>query len=179
MAYNECVFELQYQHVLRFVQHFANYIGIFSTYEHIANHRDFWRSTCDSHIEVATIAWCKVFGSYNETTHWTKTTNDEQARNAFRCLLSSRTCLDQAQWTAYHKTMLEFRDKYVAHFDVNKHFESPVPQFANALEVAYVYQEWVRDLIKSVLLGQPTLRSLYEQYECEAREAASRFTGLS
>jgi hypothetical protein len=43
--------------------------------------------------------------------------------------------------------MMDFRDKYGAHFDIWNRFDGPVPLFDPALQVAYTYQEWVRELI--------------------------------
>ena len=64
--------------------------------------------------------------------------------------------------------MRAFRDKYVAHFDLANRFTDPVPYFEPALQVAYAYQEWARELIKPVLLNQPMLSSLYEQCKAKA-----------
>jgi hypothetical protein len=174
MHYNEGLFERQYPIVVFFVQHLAYYKGVRATWDDIAECRDFWRSTCDAHLELAAVAWCKVFGSYGEDTHWTKTpigNAAEQATENFRCKILSETGFTQQQWETYHKEMLEFRHKYVAHVVVNKPFNEPVPRFEPALQVAYAYQEWARELVRPVLLNQPTLRSQYEQWEAEARSA--------
>jgi hypothetical protein len=141
------------------------------------DHRDFWRSTCDAHLKLATVAWCSVFGSYSEDTHWTKIPTGNIAKQAsqdFRQRILSETGLNQEQWEAYHNGMLGFRGKYVAHVDVNHPFNEPVPSFDPALQVAYAYQEWARELIRPVLLNQPTLRSQYEKWEAEARSLMPR-----
>jgi hypothetical protein len=135
------------------------------------HNREFWASTGDGHLKLAAIAWCMVFGGYKEDLHWTKTPsgNDvEIEQQDFRDRLYSKTGFTQEQWETYHKDMLDFRNKYVVHFDLNHQFSRPLPSFNPALQVAYAYQEWVRELISPVLLNQPTLSSLYEQCKAEA-----------
>jgi hypothetical protein len=177
MNYNEEVFNRQYPVVVFFVQHIAYYRGLRTTYDDIMKHRDFWRSTCDAHLELATVAWCKVFGSHKEDMHWTKTPTGnmaEQACKNFRDRVLSESGLTREQWDRYHQEMLEFRDKYVAHLDLHDPFNEAIPHFDTALQVANAYQEWASDLIKPVALNQPTLMSQYERWEAEARSIVSR-----
>jgi len=165
------VFSRQYPVVVFFVQHIAYYRSLGAIYDDATDHRDFWRSTCDAHLKLATVAWCNVFGSQKEDLHWTKTPTDnitKQANQDFRHKVLSETGFTQEQWKTYHKEMLFFRNKYVAHFDLRNPFNQAVPRFDLALQVAYAYQEWARELIRPVLLNQPTLRSQYEQWEAEA-----------
>lgn len=169
MSYNEEVFSRQYPVVVFFVQHLAYYEGLWATFENISDHRHFWRSTCDGHLKLAAVAWCEVFGSNKEDTHWTRTpSGNTDANEDFRRKVLCDTGLTQAQWSTYHKEMLDFRSKYVAHLDLHKPFDGPVPRFHYALQVTYTYQEWIRDVIRPVLLNQPTLRSQYEQWKAEA-----------
>lgn len=65
--------------------------------------------------------------------------------------------------------MKNFRDKYVAHREVN--FKESVPNFDKALEVTFVFDDWVRDFIYSINLrdnaittfGEPPLRESGER----------------
>jgi len=50
--------------------------------------------------------------------------------------------------------MKSFRDKYVAHREVN--FIESVLNFDKALEVAFVFDDWVRDFIYSIDLRDNT-----------------------
>jgi len=175
MGYTEECFSRQYPDVVLFVQHLAYYKGLWALYNDITDHKDFWRSTCDAHLKLATVAWCNVFGSRKEDMHWTKTpAENTHANENFRRRLLCKTGFTIKQWEAYHKEMLDFRNKFVAHLDAHSPFNGPVPHFDPALHVAYAYQEWVRDLIRPVLLNQPTLRSQYEQWEAEACSVVSR-----
>jgi len=176
MNYNEKVFERQYPVVVFFVQHLAYYRGLQVNYNTINNHLEFWRATCDAHLKLATVAWCNVFGTYKEDIHWTKTPNRKisvQASKKFRELVLAHTGLTRKQWKTYHQELLTFRNRYVAHLDRNKPFNKPVPFFDAALQVASAYQEWAIELIKPVVLNQPTLLSLYEKWEAEARSVVA------
>ena len=130
MNYREKVFERQYPVVVFFVQHLAYYRGLRANYNTNTNHQELWRATCDAHLKLATIAWCNVFGSYSEDIHWTKTAIPRiagQARNSFSQLVLAHTGFAQRQWQAYHKKLLTFRNKYVAHLDQRHPFNKPVP----------------------------------------------------
>lgn len=177
MEYHQALFDRQYPVVVFFVQHIAYFRGLRAVYSENADDRDFWRSTCDAHLELATVAWCKVFGSYSEDMHWTKIPAGllaEQTRDNFRRVVLEQTGLTQDQWKCYHREMLDFRDKYVAHLDLHDPFDGAVPRFDTALVVAEAYQDWVRDLISPVALNQPTFISQYERWEVEARSVMSR-----
>jgi hypothetical protein len=172
MNYNEKVFERQYPVIVFFVQHLAYYRGLRANYNTTTNNQEFWRATCDAHLKLATVAWCNVFGTYREDIHWTKTSIPRvavQARKKFRELVLAHTGLTRKQWKTYHQKLLTFRNKYVAHLDPHHPFNKPVPFFDAALQVACAYQEWAIDLIRPVALNQPTLISLYEKWEAEAR----------
>ena len=173
MAYHREVFENQYPAVIFFAQRLAYYRGVSDKMDSLAHNREFWVSVVDGHLKLATMSWCMVFGTYGENLHWTKTpagSNAEMAKQDFRDRLLFKTGFTPEQWETYHKEMLDFRNKYIAHFDPSQKFSAPVPFFDPALQVAYAYQEWVRELIKPVVLNQPTLSSLYEQ--CKAKASA-------
>ena len=96
-----------------------------------------------------------------------------QASKKFRELVLAHTGMTRKQWKTYHQELLTFRNRYVAHLDQNKPFNKPVPFFDAALQVASAYQEWAIELIKPVVLNQPTLLSLYEKWEAEARSVVA------
>lgn len=171
MKYDDAVFSRQYPVVVFFVQHIAYYRGLRARFDQIAAHRDFWRSTCDAHLKLATVAWCNVFGSNKEDLHWTKTPAAEVAKQAakdFRHRILSRTGFTLEKWKTYRKNMLDFRNRYVAHLDLQTPFTQPVPDFDPAIQTAYAYEEWARELIRPVSLNQPALNAQYAQWETEA-----------
>src|SRR5437660_12024886 len=76
MDYNKKLFSRQYPIVAFFVRHLAYARGLKAAMDNLTDHREFWESTVSAYLELATVAWCKVFGSNNEQTHWKKTLTD-------------------------------------------------------------------------------------------------------
>ena len=171
MQYDAAMFARQYPVVVFFIQHIAYYRGLYSRFAEVAAHREFWRSTCDAHLKLATISWCNVFGSSNEDLHWRKTPAGEvadQAAQEFRQRILANTGFTSEAWQAYHRSMLDFRNQYVTHLDILTPFFQPVPDFDAAIQTACAYQEWVRELTRPALLNQPALSAQYAGWEREA-----------
>jgi hypothetical protein len=171
LRYDAAMFARQYPVVVFFVQHIAYYRGLHSKFAEIAAHRDFWRSTCDAHLKLATISWCNVFGSDNEDLHWRKTPAADAADQAiqdFRQRILAHTGFTSETWQVYHKSLLDFRNTYVGHLDVLTPFFQSVPNFDPAIQTAFAYQEWLRGLTSPALLKQPALSALYAGWEREA-----------
>jgi hypothetical protein len=99
--------------------------------------------------------WCMVFGSHGcNSTHWKKLSLNEQEglAKSFRDGLFRETGLDEERWLQYWKSVTTFRDKFVAHREL--HFSEPVPDFDMALDVAYYYDKWVRQIISPAILDE-------------------------
>lgn len=56
--------------------------------------------------------------------------------------------------------MCDFRNKYVAHYEMD--FSQPVPDFDIALRIAYAYDKWIRDIIHPDVYGRPKLKEEFE-----------------
>ena len=116
--------------------------------------------TIDAHLLRATIDWCMVFGSdKSNPTHWKRLsiTESKVLYQSFREGLFNATGLDRDTWQKYWESMTDFRNKYVAHRELE--FASPVPNFDTALAVAYYYDNWVRRIISHDTFAEPTLES--------------------
>jgi hypothetical protein len=110
--------------------------------------------------------------------HWTKTTAGdipEQVQEDFRRRVISETGFVLEEWNKYQRDMMEFRNKFVAHVDLQEPFTDPIPSFNSALQVAYVYDEWVRDLSRPSIWEQPPLSWEYEQFKAEASSVIKIF----
>ena len=79
------------------------------------------------------------------------------------------------QWETYHKEMLDFRNKVVAHLDISERYNAPVPCFDPALQVAYAYDEWVREVIRPEPFLLPMLSARYEQWRATALSVIHSF----
>ncbi len=165
MKYASDIFSNQFPIVASFVQHIAYYRVGKLVYNRLSMESPFWCATIDAHLKAATTQWCKVFGSNGcNATHWKKTAtlDVEKAKTSFRLRLQNEGLL-WANWEKYHNAMLAFRNKYVAHTELG--FLMPVPNFDIALKVAYVYDDWVRDLIKPHIFLEFSLKEHFDNWK--------------
>jgi hypothetical protein len=169
MNYSTDIFGHQYVVVLDFLQHLAYYRSIKAELDKRGIKSNFWGKTCNAHLEAATLDWCKVFGSDRPNpTHWKKTAGQtpDAAQDDFREQVLLKTGFTKAEWDKYHKDMCAFRDRYVAHLDFGR--IPPVPFLDKALQVAFAYDEWIRDKIAPDIIDSPTLEQLYDKWLAEA-----------
>lgn len=162
MSYDKKIFEYQYPIVTDFVRHLAYYRGLKSEKDRQEINSMFWAQTINAHLKSASICWCKVFGSEGPNdTHWKKTPTEDIVKAKARLSEKISVKLDASKDTLklYHKEMCAFRDKFVAHCDLDN--TPNVPQFDTALQIAYAYDAWVRDLIKPDFIDDSTLKRLY------------------
>ena len=160
MNYEPEVFRNQFPIVKWFVYHVTYYRGLSKGYRERRLQNEFWTLTIDAHLLRATIDWCMVFGSdKSNPTHWKRLSNTESEtfKQSFREGLFKATGLDRDKWQQYWESMVDFRNRYAAHRELE--FTSPVPNFDTALAVAYYYDDWVRRLISPDTFAEPTLES--------------------
>ena len=150
---NNKVFCNQWPIVRKFVQSYTYYNVLHTHYQENKLESAFWTKTIDVHLQMAVIDWCKVFGAHgaNNQLHWKKTGDDltKKELDNFRQMIYEHTGFSKRGWEDYNLKMRNFRDTYVAHYDITDPQE-PVPYFLPALLVAYAYDDWVRELL---LLG--------------------------
>lgn len=159
MNYDQDVFRHQYSIVDCFIYHLTYYRLLHKGYTDRKLHNRFWHMTIEAHLFAATINWCMVFGSHGcNRTHWKKLSLIEQdaLTQSFRDGLFEETGLDEKRWLQYWKSVTGFRDKFVAHRELD--FFEPVPNFDTALAVAYYYDKWVREIIAPATLAEPPLK---------------------
>lgn len=78
----------------------------------------FWIMSMNLLLDAAAIDWCKVFGSWDEDTHWTQVIPKERHDDVRADLLIAMG-LGADDWDAYRKNIVRFRDQIVAHHDLN------------------------------------------------------------
>jgi len=158
LHYDADVFRVQFPVARRFIYHLTFYRILRAAYAEQKLESEFWAPTTDAHLLQAAILWCIVFGSDGSSSlHW-KHLNPQDAQSLqadFRQKLVRRLSINWGQWEIYWKDMVDFRNRYAAHRDG---YDKPVPNFDMALEVAYFYDEWVRQVISPDLLEEPPLK---------------------
>ncbi len=159
MEYNVDIFREQFPIVKTFLYHLTCYRELHRTYQDLNLKSEFWTHTIDAHLLQASILWCIVFGSDGcNPTHWKKLCDQdrENLEDSFRKGLFENTELTQKTWDDYWKDMNDFRGGFAAHRELN--YSKPVPLFKTAEEVAYFYDDWIREIIKPDIFEEPPLK---------------------
>ncbi len=78
----------------------------------------FWIMTVNMLADAAAVEWCKVFGSWDEDTHWTRVLPKE-LHNKIRADLLAVIGLTQAEWKEYRSSIVSYRDQMIAHHDLD------------------------------------------------------------
>jgi hypothetical protein len=163
MQYKPEIFREQFPLVKYFVCHLTYYRELQREYSEIGLKSPFWTFTIDAHLSQAVIFWCMVFGSDDNPTHWKQLsdTDAEHLRESFRQALFGQTRFTLSTWNTYWKEMVSFRNEYVAHHELS--YRKPVPYLDRALEVAYVYDRWIREIISPDIFEEPPLEEFATQ----------------
>jgi hypothetical protein len=178
-SFNEDILGKQFYCIHRFGRIFAYYREIKKCIDNIVCSKQekwFLVETLNSHLKMSVIDWCKIFGTDDNEIHWKKAviTNSKKFQNEFRLKIYEATKLNAKEWDDYHREMIGFRNKYVAHYD--KDYNDPVPRMDNALTVAFAYDEllWKE---KNIVSFQGDLKPLSEsitEYRNEAIEVLNK-----
>ena len=158
MSYNAIVFETQFPIVKRFIYHYVFHKELSRAYKKLNLESEFWTLTIDAHLLQSSIHWCMVFGAKGcNPTHWAHLSDGDvrSLQEQFRKGLINSVDITFDEWEEYWQKMKNFRDQYVAHRELN--FNSPVPRFTLALNIAYFYDRWIRDLIFPEIFEEPPL----------------------
>lgn len=121
--------------------------------EMIANEpkQTFWIMTANLLVDTAAIEWCKVFGSRDDDTHWTRVLPHERHQEVREGLLK-QLGLTMEQWKEYRGTIVSYRDQMVAHHDLNA-VVAKYPQYDMALVAANFMFDQIRGLADQEWLG--------------------------
>ena len=104
----------------------------------------FWIMTVNLLADTAAIEWCKVFGSHDQDTHW-KQVLPKSRHDDVRQSLLKQVQLTEEQWKEYRDSIVNYRDKMVAHHDLN----ATVAKYPH-YDVAIVAANFMFDQVRSV-----------------------------
>jgi hypothetical protein len=159
MKYEPQVFVQQFPLVKQFIHHLICYRELSKAYRELGVKSAFWTATIDAHLSRASLLWCMVFGSEGSNQlHWKKLSQDEAdgLQESFRQAIQNKG-ITLSQWETCWHQMKGFRDSYVAHRD--REFNEPVPDFTMPFQVAFIYDEWIREIIAPDVFEEPPLES--------------------
>lgn len=106
------------------------------------NKSKFWKATQINHLQVASIFWCRVFGTDSQECHWKKTLENQ---DEFRKSVYENTGFDYDSFCAYRKEMMDFRNEFIAHMNVFK-LPQNVPDFEPALKTVVTAHKWLMSI---------------------------------
>ena len=155
MNFEHKVFMHQFPIVTMFIYHLIYHRVLLKGYHEHQLQNEFWTLTIDAHLLRAVTNWCMVFGSDKSgPTHWKQLsiTDPKPLYKSFRETFKA-TRLNRHTWPKYWKSVVDFRNKYAVHRELE--FKDPVPIFDIALTVAYYYDTWVRGIIGPASFDEP------------------------
>jgi hypothetical protein len=158
MNYDVNSFAWQWPVLRDFALHYVSYQEINHLLDNMdaKQFKEFWVLTNDAHLLQAINYWCMVFGTAGSNpVHWKKVV--EQHEDFRKIIIDIRP-----DWENYWKEIIDFRNKYSAHREIQ--FDDPVPLLGDALEIAFAYDGWIRDYIKPDRLEGPTLKEIATEY---------------
>ena len=107
----------------------------------------FWLTVQGNCRDISVLEWCKLFGSRAGEYHWSKTLADP---SRFRSELLNRHGINEARLKDIWDTVKDYRDKFVAHLEMQE--TTPVPN----LNVPHLLVEFY---FENLLLEFPDLQA--------------------
>jgi hypothetical protein len=104
----------------------------------------FWIMTVNLLADAASLEWSKVFGSWDEDTHWTRVVPKER-HDEVRAALLVELGFTQAEWEAYWDEIVRYRNEIVAHHDLDATV-AKYPRYDKAIVAA----NFMFDLLRSI-----------------------------
>jgi hypothetical protein len=111
----------------------------------------FWIMTVNLLADAAAIEWSKVFGSWGEDTHWTQVVPSDRHDDVRSALCRELGC-SEADWEAYRRGIVKYRNEMVAHHDLATTI-AQYPQYDRAIVAANFMFDQLRDIADPDHLG--------------------------
>lgn len=93
--------------------------------------------------------------------------------DSFRNGLYKNTSLDEKGFKEFWKGINDFRGGYVAHREIE--FKGKTPIIKTAQEIAFFYDDWIRQVIYPASLGAKPLREKAESLKIQAYNIANHY----
>lgn len=111
----------------------------------------FWIMTVNLLADAAAVEWCKVFGSWDEDTHWTRIIPKER-HDVIRVDMLKAIELTQEEWEGYRNSIVSYRNQMVAHHDLDATVDK-YPDYNVAILAANFMFDQLRNIAEPDLLG--------------------------
>lgn len=115
-------------------------------------------------LKQSVIVWCQVFGSCNEDLHWSKVASKQCLVKPFdQGNILAVTGFTPKDWSKYHITLKQLRNKFFAHFDMDA-FSTEMPSMDQALTITEAYRDWLYEMLLEAMKSNP-IRIGFEKTE--------------
>ena len=104
------------------LRHMAYYRAGWSSSETLIAHSQFWVAANGNFLDICVLEWCKLFGDKQGKHYWKKGVSDPIG---FKSGLLEQLEMTDDEFNGYIDEMKTYRDKYVAHLDLNEKFDIP------------------------------------------------------
>src|SRR6266550_2556391 len=111
----------------------------------------FWIMTVNLLADSASLEWSKVFGSWDEHTHWTRVV-PRVRQGEVRAALLVELGFTEAEWKAYRHEIVGYRNEIVAHDDLNATV-AKYPRYDKAIVAANFMFDILRGIANPDQLG--------------------------
>lgn len=168
-------YEVQKNTIVQFYMNYRAFRFIQSKLERVNENKLFWISFNNNSLMLLFIYWSIIFGNSNTNElHWHNFCNEVE-KNEFRNLLLKKLDMTYEDWKIYRTSMLNFRNRYVAHNDLS--FNEPVPIIDNAFKSMKIYEEWIKNKIaENGIIYTDDLYKYIDDYEIQLKNVLSKLT---
>jgi hypothetical protein len=111
----------------------------------------FWIMTVNLLADAASLEWSKVFGSWDEATHWTRVV-PKKRHDEVRAALLVELGFTQGEWEAYRNEIVGYRNEIVAHHDLDATV-AKYPRYDKAIVAANFMFNLLRSIADPDQLG--------------------------
>jgi hypothetical protein len=147
-----------------FARNLAYYrVGWSEEHKHLLSfdNDDFWRAVNSNCLDISVLDWCKLFADKKGEYYWKNIVTDAVS---FKAGLLLHLGLNEEAFNQQVNSIREYRDKWVAHWDLNRVPVAPVLEVPK--KAVWFYQPYIS---KHELVGVAwDINSAYEHFECEA-----------
>ena len=142
--------------------------------------QQFWVNANGAFLDTCVLEWCKLFVDQDGKHHWKRVVNEP---DKFVVGLLSRLRISQREFRTYAKTVLRYRNKFVAHLDDLRVMQIPRLRVIRK-STAYLYDYLRNDPIAAKCLPEATqsaaefyavmYQHAYEEYRRRSQLLAER-----
>jgi hypothetical protein len=111
-----------------------------------------WQSICDMLYADAVLSWNAIFGTTSQETHWKKLAEHlvippgANLKPFGRDMIVEHLKTTPKEWSAFHASMVDFRNTRLAHFN-HSVVREEFPQLTWVMHSACLYREWLLSLL--------------------------------